>query len=214
LCKDVPPRYHSERDDQRTALHKLSISTTVCIGEWRVSKLLYPLSDEDVRQIALLVETLDQTSLDFLQLELGDTKLTIGKGEMPVVATSAVAAPSAPPAPSAPLPETPETPATALAAAPETAPAVPPAAPAADDGTEVIVAPIMGRFYAKPDPASPPFVTVGSEVSEDTTVALIEVMKVFNAVRAGVRGVITEICVQDTAIIEYGQVMFRVRPAE
>jgi len=46
-------------------------------------------------------------------------------------------------------------------------------------------------------------------VNEDTTVALIEVMKVFNGVRAGIRGVITEICVQDTEIIEYGQVMFR-----
>jgi acetyl-CoA carboxylase biotin carboxyl carrier protein len=37
---------------------------------------------------------------------------------------------------------------------------------------------------------------------------------VFNAVRAGIQGVITEICVQDTEIIEYGQVMFRIRPAE
>lgn len=70
----------------------------------------------------------------------------------------------------------------------------------------------MGRFYAKPDPGAAPFVTIGDEVNEDTTVALIEVMKVFNAVPAGIRGVVTEICVQDTEIIEYGQVIFRVRP--
>lgn len=174
-----------------------------------MSNLLYPLSDDDVRQIALLVETLNQSSLDFLQLELGDTKLTIGKGELPTVTTSAAPALQARAAPAA-----------ASAAAPEVAPepvqAIDTAAPAEeeDDGTLVIVAPIMGRFYAKPDPASPPFVSVGSEVHEDTTVALIEVMKVFNAVRAGIRGVITEICVQDTEIIEFGQVMFRVRPEE
>ncbi|MYZ49504.1 acetyl-CoA carboxylase biotin carboxyl carrier protein, partial [Propylenella binzhouense] len=108
------------------------------------------------------------------------------------------------------------------AAAPAPAPAIPqPAAPpaasaaaprAVADGSEAITAPIMGRFFAKPDPASPPFVTVGSEVEEGTTVALIEVMKVFNAVQAGMRGVITEICVADAELVEYGQPMFRVRP--
>ena len=60
-----------------------------------MSGLFYPLSDDDVRQIALLVETLDKSSLDFLELELGDTKLTIGKGEMPVIATRHHAASSA-----------------------------------------------------------------------------------------------------------------------
>jgi acetyl-CoA carboxylase biotin carboxyl carrier protein len=170
-----------------------------------VSGLFYPLSDDDVRQIALLVETLDKSSLDFLELELGGTKLTIGKGEMP-----AATAPAGSPPPAAP----PREPPVAPVAAPQPVQAVDAAAPTEDDGTLVIVAPIMGRFYAKPDPASAPFVSVGSEVNEDTTVALIEVMKVFNAVRAGVRGVITEVCVPDTEIIEYGQVMFRVRPAE
>jgi acetyl-CoA carboxylase biotin carboxyl carrier protein len=174
-----------------------------------VSNLFYPLSDDDVRQIALLVETLDKSSLDFLELELGDTKLTIGKGEMPVVTAPAGSSP-----PAAPPQQPPVAPAAVSAATPQPVQATETAAPTEDDGTLVIVAPIMGRFYAKPDPASAPFVSVGSEVNEDTTVALIEVMKVFNAVRAGVRGVITEVCVQDTEIIEYGQVMFRVRPAE
>jgi acetyl-CoA carboxylase biotin carboxyl carrier protein len=72
---------------------------------------------------------------------------------------------------------------------------------------------MMGRFYAKPEPGAAPFVTVGSEVNADTTVGLVEVMKVFTAVRAGVSGVIAEICVQDAEFIEYGHVLFRVRPA-
>ncbi|MBI2317524.1 MAG: pyruvate carboxylase subunit B, partial [Betaproteobacteria bacterium] len=83
----------------------------------------------------------------------------------------------------------------------------------AADGTVAIVAPIMGRFYAKPEPGAAPFVSVGAQVSADSTVGLIEVMKVFTAVRAGVAGVITEICVQDAEFIEYGHVLFRVRPA-
>jgi acetyl-CoA carboxylase biotin carboxyl carrier protein len=48
-------------------------------------------------------------------------------------------------------------------------------------------------------------------LTEDTTVGLIEVMKTFNAVRAGVDGVVTEVCVQDTQLVEYGDVLFRVR---
>jgi acetyl-CoA carboxylase biotin carboxyl carrier protein len=80
------------------------------------------------------------------------------------------------------------------------------------DGTIEIKAPIIGRFYEKPEPGATPFVKLGAEVNEDTTVGLIEVMKLFQAVRAGVSGVITEICVQDSQIVEYGQVLFRVRP--
>jgi acetyl-CoA carboxylase biotin carboxyl carrier protein len=83
---------------------------------------------------------------------------------------------------------------------------------AAREGTVEIVAPLLGRFYAQPEPGAPPFVTVGAAVTEETTVGLIEVMKTFHAVPAGVNGVVTEICVQDAQFIEYGQVLFRVRP--
>ncbi len=174
------------------------------------------LTDDEVRQIALLVETLDQSTFDFLQLELGDLKVTIGKGNVP---------PGGGAAPAMPAPSqiaAPASPAAAHAAAGVTAPAtvpIPPAqaAPAdsaAQDGTVAIVAPMMGRFYAKPEPGAAPFISVGTEVNPDTTAALIEVMKVFTAVRAGVHGVVTEICVQNEQYIEYGQILFRVRPAQ
>jgi len=53
---------------------------------------------------------------------------------------------------------------------------------------------------------------VGAQLAPDSTVCLIEVMKVFTAVRAEVRGVVTEICVRDEQFVEYGQILFRVRP--
>jgi acetyl-CoA carboxylase biotin carboxyl carrier protein len=70
----------------------------------------------------------------------------------------------------------------------------------------------MGMFYAQPEPGAPPFVTVGSNVREDTTVALVEVMKTFNAVTAGVRGRIVDVCVQNAELVEFGQALFRVAP--
>ena len=170
------------------------------------------LSDEEVRQITCLVESLDRSTFDFLQLELGDMKLTIGKGNAPPAGLAAPVAAAAPLAVAAPAPAAP-----AVAAAPASAPAaVPPAAKQespGEAGTIAITAPIMGRFYARPEPGAAPFVTLGATVDGDATVGLIEVMKVFNAVRAGVSGVISEICVEDAQFIEFGQVLFRVRPA-
>ena len=168
-----------------------------------------PLNDEEVRQIAQLVETLDKSSFDFLELQVGNIKVTLGKGEpprsnsgthaAPAPVAAPVAQPQAQPAPAAP--------------APAAAPAAKQAASRAPDGTVPIASPMMGMFYAQAEPGAPPFVKVGDEVREDTTIALIEVMKTFTAVPAGVRGVVTEICVENAQLVEYGQALFRVRAA-
>ena len=186
-----------------------------------MSKLFDTLSDDEVRQITLLVETLDRSTFDFLQVDIGNLKVTIGKGNPPQALTVSTiggagpsgAAPGVPAAvPAAAVPEA------VLASAPAVgAPAAPAQAAMNEapvpDGTVTIVAPLMGRFYAKPEPGAAPFVSVGAEVNADTTVGLIEVMKVFTAIRAGVSGVVTEICVQDAEFIDYGRILFRVRPA-
>src|SRR5690606_3158034 len=101
-------------------------------------------------------------------------------------------------------------PATPAAAAPAAAP-VESSAPASS-GLVEITAPTMGIFYAQPEPGKPPFVTVGALVEESTTVALVEVMKTFHAVAAGVRGTVAEVCVSDAEFVEFGQVLFRVDP--
>ena len=165
-----------------------------------------PLTDDEVRQIAALVETLDKSTFDFLQMELGDLKLTIGKGAVP---PETVAARGAVPAMQAPAPAF-DAPA---GAEPAGAPADDAPAAALADGTVAIVAPMMGRFYAKPEPGAAPFVSVGAQLAADATVCLIEVMKVFTAVRAEMLGVVTEVCVRDEQFVEYGQILFRVRPA-
>ena len=166
-----------------------------------MSNPLSSLTDDEVRQVALLIETLDQSTFDYLQLEVGNLKVTIGKGAAPVVN----AAPAVPGVTATALPP-------AAGVAPPTAAPASMDAAVAMDGTAAITAPIIGRFYAQPQPGAPPFVTLGSEIDQDSTVGLIEVMKTFNAVRAGISGVVTEICVQDGALVEYGQVLFRVRP--
>ena len=85
------------------------------------------------------------------------------------------------------------------------------AAPAA--GLVAVTAPMVGTFYRSPSPSAPPFVEVGSEVDAETQVCILEVMKLMSSVAAGVRGVVAEVCVEDAAPVQFGDVLFRVRPA-
>jgi len=75
-----------------------------------------------------------------------------------------------------------------------------------------VTAPFAGVFYRRPSPTEPPFVEVGSRVRATDTVCLVEVMKLFNSVHAGVDGVVTAIEVGDGEVVEYGQVLMRIAP--
>ncbi len=178
-----------------------------------MSDSLSSLKEEDVQQLARLIESLEQSTFDYLELQVGDMKVTIGKGNVPTAAPApAYAAPTVPaytpPPPAArPAPTAAATPAPA-AAAPSRAAVGPTPAGMVDIKSE-----IMGMYYAQPEPGAAPFVTVGTEIKEDTTICLIEVMKTSNAIPAGVRGTIAEVYVENAQLVEYGQVLFRVRTA-
>lgn len=76
----------------------------------------------------------------------------------------------------------------------------------------LVKSPMVGTFYRAPEPGAPPFVDVGNEVSDDTIVCIIEVMKLMNSLPAGARGVVTQILVADAEPVEYGQVLMVIEP--
>jgi acetyl-CoA carboxylase biotin carboxyl carrier protein len=165
------------------------------------------LSEDDVLQILKLI---DESTFDYFQLEVGELKITVSKGEpIPLAGATAPAAQVTNPAPAAPVRQ----------AAPAAAPAPQPQAKAAPktaaipDGMVPITAPLLGTFYVAPEPGAPPFVQVGATVTEDTTCGLIEVMKVFNSVRAGVKGVVSEVVAQNGQFVEHGETLFLVKPS-
>jgi acetyl-CoA carboxylase biotin carboxyl carrier protein len=80
-----------------------------------------------------------------------------------------------------------------------------------DANVRDIASPMLGTFYRAPKPGSAPFVEIGSAVDEDSVIAIIEVMKLMNTVRAGVKGVITEILPADETLVEFGEVLMRAR---
>ena len=104
-------------------------------------------------------------------------------------------------------------PVTGAAPAPAAA-EVPAAAPAPEKPTEPeIKSPMIGTFYRKPAPESESYVEVGDTVTADTVVCIVEAMKVMNEIKAEMSGVITEILIEDGRPVEFGQALFRVRPA-
>jgi acetyl-CoA carboxylase biotin carboxyl carrier protein len=76
---------------------------------------------------------------------------------------------------------------------------------------KAIVSPMVGTFYQAPSPDSAPYVKEGQEISEETVVCIIEAMKVMNEIKAEVKGVITEVLVENGAAVQFGQPLFRVK---
>ena len=169
------------------------------------------------KEVAEITRLLEESSFDELYLELDGLKLSLKRGgavsahnsghSAAAGLTTANANGSAAGVASAAasVPTTPTAGSTPTAGAASTAPT--------PSTTHDIPAPLLGTFYRSPKPGAPPFVEVGSPVEEDTIIAIIEVMKLMNTVRAGMRGTVTEILARDGSLVEYGQILMRVNKA-
>jgi acetyl-CoA carboxylase biotin carboxyl carrier protein len=83
---------------------------------------------------------------------------------------------------------------------------------AASDELITVPSPMLGTFYRAEGPGQEPFVELGSRVEPDTTICIIEVMKMMNSIPAGVRGTVVEVCAGNGTLVEYGQPLYRVKP--
>jgi acetyl-CoA carboxylase biotin carboxyl carrier protein len=149
----------------------------------------------DVKHLKNLIELMVVNDLSRLELREGDSHILLRRGQ-PVVATTPMLH-AANPGPARP------------AATSSPPPSSPPLAP----NQVLIRSPMVGTFYAAPDPESPPFVTVGSIIEPNSVVCLIEAMKVFNELKAEVSGQITKILVKNGDAVEFDQPLFAVEPA-
>lgn len=154
------------------------------------------LSREDIDDIMRLLE---QSSFDELKLEMGDTKIELRRRGAPAASRPTPASPARAAAPAPP--ERPAAPAPKLAH---------PGGPS--HGGVDVPAPQLGIFYHAPRPGEPPFVTPGDEVHPDTTIGIIEVMKLMNTVTAGISGIVTEIVAPNGESVKQGDTLIRVEP--
>jgi acetyl-CoA carboxylase biotin carboxyl carrier protein len=152
----------------------------------------------DLRDIKAIIDLMRKNSISEFELEKQDFKIRLKRGgnggsvgasteEMPVISAAAAANP------------------TVIVASPVT-----PAAISAGNELE-IKAPMVGTFYRAPSPESAPYVEIGTELNPDTIVCIIEAMKVMNEIKAEVRGVITQVLIENGKPVEFGQPLYKYR---
>ena len=152
----------------------------------------------DVGLLEQLVSLMAANDLNTVDLRDGDKRVILKRGAAFAAPAPTMHYASAPAAHSSSPPAAPST--TATAAVNE------------DEGLTPIKSPMVGTFYAKPSPEAKPFVGVGSRVDDETDVCVIEAMKVFNNIKAETRGTIEKILVTDGQTVEFGTVLFLVKP--
>jgi acetyl-CoA carboxylase biotin carboxyl carrier protein len=151
-----------------------------------------------------LVKLLDKSGLAEMRFSDGTFSLVLKKESRQV-------APAAPAYYAAPAPvAAPAAPAPAPASAPAAAPSA--AEKSAASGFKDVTSPMVGTFYASSTPGTPAMAQVGTMVKPGQVVCIIEAMKIMNEIESDVSGEIVEVCVANETPVEYGTVLFRVRP--
>ena len=191
-----------------------------------------PYTEEEVRQILAAIERSDWEEV---RLEADGLTLVVSKSGPPTLgpigATAAAGAPAEGTVPAGAVPAV-----ASMTAVPAARPADPQASwPQGNDPIEVIdeahastptpatsharradvstvLAPSLGLFWRSPKPGAPPFVDVGDRVDADSTVCIVEVMKLMNHVKAGCTGVVTAIHANNGEMVEYGQPLITIAP--
>ena len=157
------------------------------------------MTDIPPRDIEALVRIFDESDWDELRVAIGGVEIYLSKNPQDRLQPVATAVPQSD------------------GRAAPTAAAVPaagrkPAAQTIPDGMAAVRAPNLGTFYRAPKPGAPPYVAVGQKVDASTEVCLIEVMKLFTSVRAGVTGTVREVLAEDAQLVEFDQPLFLIEP--
>jgi len=155
----------------------------------------------DIKDIKAIIDLMKKNSITEFELERQDSKIRLKRGsnsgapivqyDEPVVAAGAV----------------PVLPPVAVASTLTVAP------PVLGTGEVEVKSPMIGTFYRAPSPEAASYVEIGTEISPESVVCIIEAMKVMNEIKAEVKGVITQVLVENAKPVEFGQPLFKVRPA-
>jgi acetyl-CoA carboxylase biotin carboxyl carrier protein len=154
----------------------------------------------DIKDIKAIIDLMKKNSITEFELERQDSKIRLKRapnGGAPVVQYDELASAGT----------VPVLPPVAVASAPVGTPPIP-----VTNEIEV-KSPMIGTFYRAPSPEAASYVEIGAEINPESVVCIIEAMKVMNEIKAEVKGVITQVLVENAKPVEFGQPLFKVRPA-
>lgn len=156
-----------------------------------------------IQEIREIIKLIDQSSIEKFSYEVEGAKIVLKKGSNQVEVPAVAATPAVQPVVAAPVVEQPvvqEAPATKAIEEVER-----------DPSLHEVTSPMVGTFYAASSPEVEAFVQVGSKVTTESVVCIVEAMKLFNEIEAEVSGEIVEILAKDGQLVEYGQPLFLVK---
>jgi acetyl-CoA carboxylase biotin carboxyl carrier protein len=163
-------------------------------------------NDPSLPELEVLIEEFRQSGLRELHARCGDLEVYLSQDgdasglDAPRVSVAAAATRAAPVA------------AASAAAAAPVAPAATSSAPVIPEGSVLVTAPYLGTFYRAPKPGAPTYVEIGGSVGAESEVCLVEVMKLFTAVRAGTAGKVVQVLASDGDLVSAGQPLFVIQP--
>ena len=148
-----------------------------------------------------LIEAVDGSGIDTLEINRAGTKIRISKTptQLVVAGGAAPAASAGPPA--------------AAQATPNHVSAPPAEAEPKKSNLFDVKSPMVGTFYRAPAPEAPPYVEVGSYIGTGQTLCILEAMKLMNELESEVDGIVREVLAENADPVEYGQVLFRIEPS-
>ncbi|TVP55099.1 MAG: acetyl-CoA carboxylase biotin carboxyl carrier protein [Gemmatimonadales bacterium] len=169
----------------------------------------------DLDFVEKLIRSMDESSLDSIEIERGGTRIRLAK--TPSGSSAPMLYPASPPVaqPSNPAPAAGSTSnpgSSAAGGATATAGGGDDSAPATDSNLVDITSPMVGTFYRSPSPDADAFTEKGERISKGDVLCIIEAMKLMNELEAEVEGTVREVCVENGEPVEYGQVLFRIQP--
>lgn len=144
----------------------------------------------DIRKVKKLIELLEESNIDEIEIKEGEESVRISRNMNAVVAPAAYTPPAPMPAPAAPAPAE---------------PAAPPEPPAAPDKTNAVLSPMVGTFYRASSPEAAAFVEVGQTVRVGDVLCIVEAMKMMNQIEADRAGTVTAIHVENGEPVEFDQ---------
>jgi len=152
----------------------------------------------ELKDIKAIIDLMKKNSITEFELERQDSKIRLKRGNGSSIVQQAEDSPTLIPMPVSSV---------------GTPPPIAPPTPIANTGEIEIKSPMIGTFYRAPSPEAGAYVEVGTEVSSESVVCIIEAMKVMNEIKAEVKGVITQVLAENGKPVEFGQPLFKVRPS-
>jgi len=153
----------------------------------------------DIKDIKAIIDLMKKNSITEFELERQDSKIRLKRGPnggAPAVSYEEPALPGA---------------GSVQASLPAQTPTGAPV-PGSASGEIEIKSPMIGTFYRAPSPEAGSYVEIGTEINHESVVCIIEAMKVMNEIKAEVKGVVTQVLVENAKPVEFGQPLFKVRP--